>query len=107
MAKAYALTAPGLPVFDDLRRWNGVEWKRGPVERFSGRRWNGAEWKRLELAKSGPKTSRCVVGSGFRRLIGAQGFAGVTLPHLSKERRKGGRDGVNSGPVALEAVAAA
>jgi len=32
-----------------------VEWKRGPVERFTGWRWNGAEWNRLELAKSGPK----------------------------------------------------
>ncbi len=55
MAKSYALTAPGLPVFDDLRRCSGAEWKRGPVERFTGRRWNGAEWNRLELAKSGPK----------------------------------------------------
>ena len=31
-----------------------MEWKRGPVERFTGRRRNGAEWNRLELAKSGP-----------------------------------------------------
>jgi len=43
---AFTLTAPGLPVFDDLRRCNGVArlrratarqaWKRGPVERLSG-----------------------------------------------------------------------
>ena len=26
----FALTARGLPVFDDLRRWNGAEWKGGP-----------------------------------------------------------------------------
>ena len=49
--------APGQPVFGDLRRCNGVEWKRGPVERFTGRRWNGAEWNRLELAKSGPSVA--------------------------------------------------
>ena len=48
------LTAPGQPVFGDLRRWNGAEWKRGPVECFTGWRWNGAEWNRLESAKSGP-----------------------------------------------------
>ena len=30
------------PVSDDSRRWNGVEWKRGPVERFTG----GAEMER-------------------------------------------------------------
>jgi hypothetical protein len=51
----YALTAPGQPVFGDLRRWNGVEWKRGPVERFT----DGAGMERsgtgLNLAKSGPK----------------------------------------------------
>ena len=28
--------APGQLVFDDLRRCSGVEWKRGPVERFPG-----------------------------------------------------------------------
>jgi hypothetical protein len=82
LAKAYALTAPGQPVFDDLRRWNGAEWKRGPVERFIGRRWNGAEWNRLESAKSGPKASRCVGESCFRRLIGGRGFVGGLLPHF-------------------------
>jgi hypothetical protein len=44
LAKALALTVPGQPVFGDLRRCNGVEWKRGPVERFTGWRRNGAEW---------------------------------------------------------------
>jgi hypothetical protein len=39
--------APGQPVFGDLRRCNGVEWKREPVERFTGWRWNGAAWNRL------------------------------------------------------------
>ena len=47
------------------------------MERFTGRRWNGAEWNRLELAKSGPSASRCVGGSGFRRLIGGRGFGGL------------------------------
>src|ERR1039458_3661450 len=47
-----------------------------------GQRWNGAECNRLESAKSGPKTSRCVVGSGFRRLIGGRGLAGELLPHF-------------------------
>jgi hypothetical protein len=69
----------GKPVFDDLRRCSGAEWKRGPVERFTGWRWNGAEWNRLELAKSGPKTSRCVVESCFRRLIGVQGSGGRSI----------------------------
>jgi len=55
--------APGQPVFGDLRRCNGAEWKRGPVEWFTGQRWNGAEWNRLELAKSGPFPSRCVGGT--------------------------------------------
>jgi len=70
-----ARSVRGEPVFGDLRRCNGVEWKRGPVERFTGWRWNGAERNRLELAKSGPFGSRCVGGSCFRRLIGSQGFA--------------------------------
>ena len=35
--------APGQPAFGDLGRLNGVEWKRGPLERFTGRRCNGAE----------------------------------------------------------------
>jgi hypothetical protein len=52
------------------------------VERFTRRRWNGAEWNRLELAKSRPKASRCVVGSCFRRLIGGRGLAGGLLPHF-------------------------
>ena len=83
LAKAYAHTALGLPVFGDLRRCNGVEWKRGPVvERFPGWRWNGAEWNRLESAKSGPFFSRCVGGSGFRRLIGSPGVrVCVQLPN--------------------------
>ena len=29
--------------FDDLRRCSGAQWKRGPVEWFTGRRWNGAD----------------------------------------------------------------
>jgi hypothetical protein len=37
------------------------------------------KWKRLELAKSGPIASRCVVGSGFRRLIGGRGIAGASI----------------------------
>jgi hypothetical protein len=41
------MSLKGMPVFDDLSRWNGLEWKRGPVERFTGRRWHGAEWKRV------------------------------------------------------------
>jgi len=46
LAKAYALTVPAMPVFGDLRLWNGVArlrqatareaWRRGPVERLSG-----------------------------------------------------------------------
>jgi len=63
LAKAYALTAPGQPVFGDLTRWTGAEWKGGPVERFTGRRWNGAACNRLELAKSGHLPSRCVGGT--------------------------------------------
>ena len=70
--------APGQPVFDDLRRCGGAEWKRGPVKRFTGRRWNGAEWNRLELTKSGhlPQPmcrwnpsgdSSALVGSGIFR----------------------------------------
>ena len=43
LCKSFALMAPGPPVFDDLRRWNAAQWKRGPVERFTGWRWNGAE----------------------------------------------------------------
>ena len=35
----------------------------------------GTERKRLELAESGRNTSRCVVESGFWRLIGVRGFA--------------------------------
>jgi hypothetical protein len=77
------------------------------VEWFTGRRWNGAEWSRVELAKSGPKSSRCVVGSGFRRLIGGRGLAGVALPHLSKEQAQRQARRVNLGPVVLEPVAAA
>ena len=49
------------------------------MEQFTGWRWNGAAWNRLELAKSGPFPSRCVVGSGFRRLIGGCGLAGMML----------------------------
>ena len=55
--------APGQPVFGDLRRCSGVEWKRGPGERFTGWRWNGAEWNRLELAKSGPSVADVSVES--------------------------------------------
>jgi len=61
LAKAFTLTAAGLPVFDDLRRCNDVQWERGSVEMFTGWRWNGAEWRRLELAESCPKISRFVV----------------------------------------------
>ena len=39
----FALTAPGLPVFGDLRRCNAAEWKRGPVAPVTGWRWNGAD----------------------------------------------------------------
>jgi hypothetical protein len=53
------------PVFGDLRRWNGAEWRRGPVERFAGRRWNGAEWNWLELAKSGPKPADVSLKAAF------------------------------------------
>jgi hypothetical protein len=35
-------------------------------------RHGGAEWRRLGLAESGPKTSRCLVESCFRRLIGGR-----------------------------------
>ena len=97
MAKAYALTAPGQPVFGDLRRWNGVEWKRGPVERFTGRRWNGAEWNRLELAKSGPKASRCVVGSCFRRLIGDLASRLIARIQLSSDGLPAYEDAVERG----------
>ncbi len=34
-ARACALTAERMPVFDDWRRWNGVKWKRGPVARVT------------------------------------------------------------------------
>ena len=71
-AKAFALTAPGQPVFGDLRRWNGVEWKRGPVER----RWNGAEWNRLESAKSGPSPADVSLKAAFCDSSAVQGSRG-------------------------------
>jgi hypothetical protein len=66
----------GLPVFDDLRRCNGVEWKRGPVESFTGWRWNGAEWNRLELAKSGPSPADVSVESDSGDSSALQGLRG-------------------------------
>ena len=60
----------------NLRRWNGEEWKRGPVERFAGRRWNGAEWNRLELAKSGPSAADVSLEAASGDSIGGQGFVG-------------------------------
>jgi len=63
LGETFALMVPGQPVFDDLRRCSGAEWKRGPVEWFTGPGWNGAQWNRLELAKSGHLPSRCVGGT--------------------------------------------
>jgi hypothetical protein len=76
LGETSALTAPGLPVFGDLRRWNGVEWKRGPVEWFTGRRWNGAEWNRLELAKSGPNPADVSLKAAFCDSSAVQGLWG-------------------------------
>jgi hypothetical protein len=36
LSETYALMAAGRPGFNDLRRCSGAEWKRGPVERFTG-----------------------------------------------------------------------
>ena len=78
-AKAFALTAPGQPVFGDLRRCNGVQWKRGPVERFTGWRWNGAEWNRLELAKSGPSPADVSLKAAFGDSSAVQGSRGRSV----------------------------
>ena len=74
--ESFRAHAAGEPVFDDLRRWNGAEWKRGPVERFTGWRWNGATWNRLELAKAGRIRNRWVGESRFRRRIGGPRLRG-------------------------------
>jgi hypothetical protein len=75
LAKAYAFTVPGQPVFGDLRRCNGVEWKRGPggaVHRAT------LEWNRLELAKSGPSPADVSLKAALGDSSAVQGLRG---PH--------------------------
>ena len=72
--------APGQPVFDDLRRCSGAEWKRGLAERFTGWRWNGAEWNRLELAKSGPPPADVSVETASSDSSVVLGSGGIVAP---------------------------
>ena len=66
-----------MPVFDDLRRWKAVEWRRGPVERFTARGWDGAERNRLELARSGPSVADVALEAAFGESLAFEGSEGA------------------------------